>query len=326
MKKWFVVLLVVTLMFTLLADFGGKDSIVICSSAEQFRNDALQNQLHKRFPEYNIVVMYMSTGKAAAKIYAEGKDSEVDILVALETGYLNKINDSLEDISGISRIPYLDGIAPADNNNLWITWERQAGAIVVNQDVLDKYGLEAPKSYADLLKPEYKGLIAMPDPKSSGTGYFFYKTWVNTMGEEGALDYVDQLYGNLKQFTESGSGPIKLLKQGEVAIGLALTFQAVNEINVGQPLEIIFPETGSPYSLTGAAVIKGHTQKPGVEEVFDFIANEFLVYDKENFSPEAVYEGQNNQIENYPQNIQYADMTGIQDIQEKERLLDLWKY
>ena len=31
-------------------------------------------------------------------------------------------------------------------------------------------------------------------------------------------------------------------------------------------------------------------------------------------------------IENYPEDIEYADMTGIQEIQEKERLLGLWKY
>lgn len=326
MKKGIIILLVVTLLFTFLADFGSKESIVICSSSEQFRNDALQEQLNARFPQYNIIVMYMATGKAAAKIYAEGPSSEIDILVGLETGYLNKIKGSLADITNVSRIQYMDGVTPADNGNLWVTWERQAGAIIVNRSILDKYGLEAPTSYADLLKPEYKGLVAMPDPKSSGTGYFFYKTWVNAMGEANALAYVDQLYGNLKQFTESGSGPIKLLKQGEVAIGLALTFQAVNEINDGQPFEIIYPETGSPYSLTGSAIVSGHQEKDGVSEVFDYIANEFLVYDKENFSPETIYEGQVNTIENYPQNISYADMTGIQDDKEKERLLDLWKY
>jgi iron(III) transport system substrate-binding protein len=315
-----------TLAFMLIADFGGKESIVICASTEQFRNDALQEQLAERFPEYNIVVMYMATGKAATKIYAEGSSSEVDILVGLETGYMNKIQGALADISGRSRIPYMPGVTPADNGNRWVTWERQAGAIIVNRDVLKKHGLEAPKTYADLLKPEYQGLIAMPDPKSSGTGYFFYKTWVNTMGEEAALQFVDDLYGNLKQFTESGSGPIKLLKQGEVGIGLALTFQAVSEINDGQPFEIIFPETGSPYSLTGTAIVDGHEEKTGVAEVYDFIINEFLVYDKENFSPETIYEGQSNTIENYPADIPYADMTGIQDDKEKERLLDLWKY
>lgn len=326
MKKCFALLLAVTLVFTLMADFGGKESIVVCASSEQFRNDELQKQLTEKFPQYNIIVMYMPTGKAASKIYAEGADSEVDILVALETGYLNKISQHLENVSHMSRLPYMNGLHPEDNGNLWVTWERQAGSIVVNTEILDKYGLEAPKTYADLLKPEYKDLVAMPDPKSSGTGFFFYKSWVNTMGDEAALQYVDQLYGNLKQLTESGSGPIKLLKQGEIAVGLALTFQAVNEINQGQPLELIFPETGSPYSLTGTAALKGHLEKPGVSEVFDFIINDFLVYDKENFSPEAVYEGQRNNIPNYPSNIQYADMSGIEDITEKERLLDLWKY
>lgn len=326
MKKGIIFLLLITLLFAVMADYGGKESIVICASTEQYRNDALQQQLTEQFPQYNIVVMYMSTGKAAAKVYAEGPDTEIDILVGLETGYMNKIHDSLEDISGVSRVKYLDGLQVADNRNRWVTWERQAGGIIVNTAILDKYGLEAPRTYEDLLKPEYKGLIAMPDPKSSGTGYFFYKNWVNLWGEDRALEYVDKLYGNLKQLTESGSGPIKLLRQGEIAIGLALTFQAVSEINEGQPFAILYPPEGSPYSLTGTAVIHGHREKPGVEEVYDFIVNQFILYDKEHFSPELVYEGQQIQLENYPEDIPYADMSGIQDDLEKERLLALWKY
>lgn len=326
MKKGFIALLALTLLFTLLAGFGSRESIVICASSEQYRNDHLQQQLNEKFPQYNIIVMYMSTGKAAAKVYAEGSDTEIDILVGLETGYLNKIAGSLADISGKSRIDYMEGLTPQDNGNRWVTWERQAGTIVVNREILDKYGLDAPKTYQDLLKPEYQGLVAMPDPKSSGTGYFFYKNWVNLWGEEQTLAYVDALHGNLKQFTESGSGPIKLLKQGEVAIGLALTFQAVTEINNGQPFEIIFPPEGSPYSLTGTALLEGHQHKAGVAEVYDYIIHEGLLQDKENFSPEIICQGQKVSLPNYPEDIFYADMTGIQDNKEKERLLALWKY
>lgn len=326
MKKILILILLLTFVFTALSVSNGQDRIVICASSEQFRNDVLQEQLNRQFPQYDITVMYMSTGKAAAKVFAEGHRTDVDILVGMETGYLSKIRHCLSDVSGYSRIPYLEGLTPESNHNLWITWERQAGAIIVNKDILEKYGLAVPHSYPDLLKPEYRGLIAMPDPKSSSTGYLFYKNWVNTMGQDAALAYADQLYPNLKQFTESGSGPIKLLKQGEIAVGLALTFQAVNEINDGQPLEIIYPPDGSPYSLTGSSVILGRMQKPGVSEVFDFIANQFLIYDKEHFSPEPIYEQQNNTIPNYPLNIVYADMSGIQDAGEKERLLSLWNY
>ena len=48
------------------------------------------------------------------------------------------------------------------------------------------------------------------------------------------------------------------------------------------------------------------------KKLYDFIVNEFLVYDKENFSPEQIYEGQINEIENYPQNIVYADKNGTE--------------
>ncbi len=326
MKKGLILLLAITLLFTIFAYSGSKETIVICSSAEQFRNDELQAQLSEKFPQYNVIVTYMSTGKAAAKVFAEGEGTEIDILVGLETGYMNKIKDTLADISGMSKIPYNDGLTPEDVGNRWVTWEKQAGAIIVNTEILKKHGLEAPTCYEDLLKPEYEGLVAMPDPKSSGTGYFFYKNWVNMWGEEKTLQFIDDLYPNLKQFTESGSGPIKLLKQGEIAVGLALTFQGVNEQNDGQPFEIIFPDGGSPFSLTGTAIIEGHKDKKGVEEVYDFIINEFLVYDKEYFSPEEIYSGQTNRIENYPQNITYAGMEGIQDYKEKERLLSIWKY
>ena len=326
MKKGIIIILAVTLLFTFLAVSGGQESIVICTSMEQYRSDSLQEQLSKQFPQYNVIVMYMSTGKAAAKISAEGTKTEVDIVVGLETGYLNKIRDSLADLSGMKTVPYIDGLSLEDNDNLWVTWERQAGAIVVNRDILNKYGLEAPRTYEDLLKPEYKGLVAMPDPKSSGTGYFFYKHWVNLWGEEKTLEYVDKLYENLKQFTESGSGPIKMLKQGEAAIGLALTFQAVSEINEGQPFEVIFPPEGSPYSLTGTAIVDEHQNKEGVWEVYEYITNTFLTYDKEHYSPELIYEGQQNALPNYPERIPYADMSGIQDDVEKERLLSQWKY
>lgn len=326
MKKVILGLLLITFLLTALTVGGSEETIVICSSAEQFRNDEMQVQLNEQFPQYNIVVMYMPTGKAATKIAVEGSHTDVDILVGLETGYLSKIQDNLADISGRSKLEYLDGLTPADNGNRWVTWERFAGAIVVNEQVLHKYNLDIPSGYEDLLKPEYENLIAMPDPKSSGTGYFFYKNWVNEWGTQTALAYVDQLEKNLKQFTESGSGPVKLMIQGETGIGLAMTFQAVSEINEGLPFKIIYPEEGSPYSLTGTAIVNGHEEKKGVSDVYNYIINESLIYDKEHFSPEKILKEQNNLIPNYPENIHYANMEGISDPNEKERLLNLWKY
>lgn len=326
MKKILVCISLLAAFLTYQVSVDADDAIIIYSSLEQYRGEELQKQLKDNFPQYDIRVMYMPTAKAAAKVSVEETNTDAAIIVGLETSYMEKVKGSLANIDGYSNLDYIDGLKPLDHDNRYVTWERQAGSIVLNEDVLEKYNLPAPTSYEDLLDPMYKGLIAMPDPKSSGTGYFFYKNMVNTRGDEAALTYFDNLSNNIKQFTESGSGPMKLLKQGEVAIGLALTFQAVNEINSGSNFTLLCPEEGSPYSLTGTAMIEGKEHIEGVSEIFSFIVNDFLVYDKEYFSPEKILTTQSNKIENYPQDIIYADMKGISDMSEKERLLNLWKF
>ena len=325
MKKLLAILIILAFILTYGVVKSEKDSIIIYSSMEQYRTEELQKQLNEKFPDKNISVMYVSTAKAAAKIKVEKEQSDADIVVGLETSYLEKVKNSLQDLSGIQTQDYLPDLSMDKNDNKYITWERQAGTFIINKNVLKKYHLQAPTSYEDLLKPCYRNLISMPDPKTSGTGYFFYKSLVNELGDKGALAYFDQLEKNVKSFTESGSGPVKLLIQGEVAIGLGLTFQAMDEISKGSPFEIVYPEEGSPYSLTGTAIIKGKDTEE-VREIFEFIANDFFIYDKENFSPEQVLVKQKNNIKGYPENIHYANMQGISEIKEKERLLKLWKY
>lgn len=55
--------------------------------------------------------------------------------------------------------------------------------------------------------------------------------------------------------------------QGEVAIGLGMTSQAVKEINRGVPLEIIFFAEGSPFSMYGNAILSKSADRPEVRDV-----------------------------------------------------------
>ena len=324
MKKIICALIAVTVFLTVITTERSENTIIIYSCMEQFRNDELQKQLNEQFPELDVHVMYMSTAKAAAKISIEGAETDADIIVNLENAYMTKVEEHMADVSRYSYLEYEDDMVVESGK--YLIWDRQAGSIIVNKTILERENLPMPETYEDLLNPIYKNYIAMPDPKSSGTGYFFFKSLVNTLGEDEAFAYIDELAKNVKQFTESGSGPVKLLIQGEVAIGLGLTFQAVNELNNGNDFIIIEPEYGSPFSLTSVSMLEGRQNSEDIVRVFEFIANDYMVYDKKYGSPEKVLKEQENGIENYPENITYADMTGIEDIEEKERLLGKWKY
>ena len=324
MKKFLCILIVVAVVLVCVTSVRSDNTIIVYSCMEHFRNEALQAQLNEAFPDLDVFVMYVSTAKAAAKLSIEGPSTDADIIVGLESAYMRKVENHMADVSKYSRLEYLPDMVTDNNQSL--TWERQAGSIIVNKTVLDKHNLPVPKTYEDLLNPAYKNLIAMPDPKSSGTGFFFFKNLVNVMGEDAAFDYIDKLAVNVKSFTESGSGPVKLLIQGEIAIGLSLTFQGVNELNNGNDFLLIEPEYGSPFSITSTSMVKGREDNEHIEKVFEFIVNDYMIYDKTYGSPEQVLTVQENGFDNYPQNIRYADMTGIDDISEKERLLAKWKY
>lgn len=324
MKKILYSLIICAAVLLSIATTKNSNTIIIYSSMEQFRNDALQEQLNENFPELDVYVMYVSTGKAAAKLSMEGTSTDADIVVGLDNAYMKKIEEHMADVRAYSHLEYEEDMVVSGGK--YLTWERQAGSIIVNKTILERENLPVPETYEDLLNPIYKNYIAMPDPKSSGTGFFFLKGLVNVMGEDKAFSYMDELAKNIKQFTESGSGPVKLLIQGEVAIGLGLTFQGVNELNNGNDFLLIEPEYGSPYSMTSTSMVEGRQEDKNIVRVFAFIVNEYMVYDKMYGSPEKVLVNQTNAIENYPSDIHYADMTGIDDIEEKERLLAKWKY
>lgn len=72
------------------------------------------------------------------------------------------------------------------------------GPTCINIDTgwFEKEGLEAPKSYEDLAKPEYKGLTVLLDPTSSTTGASFMIGTVAKFGEDGFTDYWKSLVDN----------------------------------------------------------------------------------------------------------------------------------
>lgn len=297
--------------------------VVIYSGAEEYRNEYFSKRLKEQFPDYDISIEYMPTGELAAKLAAEGTDTDIDIIYDLDYSYAGLVEQYLADLSEYDQSIYTDDVKVA--NNKYLPECRNGGAIIINPDVLAEKGLAEPTCYDDLLKPEYKNLISMPNPKSSGTGYMFLKSLVNTWGEEKAFDYFNKLSDNILQFTTSGSGPVNALVQKEAAIGLGMTAQAVTKINEGANLKIVFFEEGSPFSLYGYAMPEGKQNKKAVKDVFDFFYNTLVEEDKQLFYPEQIYNDKTFVVENYPTDIHYADMSG-NTTEEKTRLLENWEH
>ena len=306
------------------AGCGGGETITIFTSVEDYVVEDMNARLSEAFPEYNIIVEYVSTGNHAAKLKTEGKNSECDISYDLEYAYMEQLDRAgvLADLSAYNRDIYMEDTVVEGN---YLVQCRVGGAVILNTQLLAEKNLPEPTSYEDLLDPKYKGLISMANPKSSGTGYMFYKSLVNAWGEQKALEYFDKLTPNILQYTSSGSGPVNALLQKEAAIGFGMTSHAVTQINEGAPLKVVYFDEGSPYTMYGQAIIAGKETRESVKAVFDFLVNTYSYELNEKFFPEQMFKDKAPQVQNYPTNIKYSDMSN-NTIEEKERLLGLWKY
>ncbi len=300
-----------------------KESVIVCSSAEDFRNAYFARRFKEALPDIDVVIDYYPTGNHAAKLLSEGSRSACDISYDMEFAYLEKLKGNLAALPQYDQSIYTDDFIRKDAK--WLPSYRNGGAVILNTQVLRAKGIPEPKSYEDLLKPIYRGLISMPNPKTSGTGYMFLANLAQVMGEKKAFDYFEKLSDNILQFTSSGSGPVKALVQGEAAVGLGMTGHAAIEISKGAPLKITFFKEGSPYTLYGMAVVKGKEKRPAVQKVVRFFYEHLMQENNEKFFPERVFKDKAYRLPNFPEKIQYADM-GEDTLARKEHLLSLWDF
>ena len=320
MKKVKVfILLILFTFFT--SGCGNDDTVVIYSAMDEERNQALQEQLKEKLTDIDVKVQAISTGNLAAKIKNEGENIEADIVLDLETAHMENVKENFASLSSFDTSMYLDGINKEENYLIWVKYTMN---LIIDNEYFKEHNLKVPKTYNDLLKKDYKNLIAMPDPKVSGTGYAFFINAVNEMGEDDAVKYFNKLKNNLREFSTSGSGPTNLLKQGEIAIAMGMTAQGVMAINEGYDFSIVELESGSPYNTTAFGIIKGREEKENVKKVFEWLLNDFIRYDKENYYPDIILKDQKSNIKNYPSNLTDGNMTGINSVETKEHLTEVW--
>jgi iron(III) transport system substrate-binding protein len=132
-------------------------------------------------------------------------------------------------------------------------------AFGVNTAVLGAHGLTPPTSWADLVKPQYEGLIAMGHPATSGTGYSILGTvmQMNNKNIEVGFDYLEALNRNVAQYTRTGAEAARVAGRGEAAIGIAFSHDIVDAAQISPDLRVVFPGDGTGYEIGGMALIAG---------------------------------------------------------------------
>ena len=139
-----------------------------------------------------------------------------------------------------------------------------------NPELLAKKKLPVPRTWADLLKPEYRGEIQVANPASSGTAYTMVATLVQLMGEDKAFDYMKQLHRNISQYTRSGTAPIKAVARGETTVSISFIHDAPGEKMQGFAVETVTPAEGTGAEIGSMSIIKGSRNLDAAKKFYEW--------------------------------------------------------
>jgi iron(III) transport system substrate-binding protein len=140
----------------------------------------------------------------------------------------------------------------------------------VNEKLLKEKGLAVPETWKELGDARYKGLIAMPNPNTSGTGYVMMTTIVQIYGDDAGFELVKAIHKNVAQYTRSGGDPSLLAGRGEVAVGVSFANDVVERVRKGFPLRFVAPKDGTGYEIGALNLVKGAANRAAALRLIDW--------------------------------------------------------
>jgi iron(III) transport system substrate-binding protein len=312
--------------------FAEKTQLLVYTALETDQLKAYQEGFNKTNPDIELKWVRDSTGVITAKLLAEKANPQADAVMGVAASSL-----ALLDKQGML-IPYaplnLDAIMAQYRDKkkppAWFGMDVWGATMCFNTVEAQKKNIPKPESWQDLTKPVYKGQVVMPNPASSGTGYFDVVAWLTLFGDQdgkgGGWKYMDGLHANIAQYTHSGSKPCNMAASGEFVVGISFEYRANANKAKGAPIDLVFPKEGLGWDLEAFAIHKGTKKLDAAKKLADWASSKdaMLLYGK-NFAITAqpgVAAPLANVPKDYEQRLVKLDFNYAAE--QRERILAEW--
>src|SRR5688500_8616596 len=154
--------------------FAQKTELLVYTALETDQLKAYTESFQKTNPNIDLKFVRDSTGVITAKLLAEKANPQADVIfgVAASSMEIFKAEGMLAPSAPAGFNALNRKFSDAANPPSWVGMDVFAAVVCYNTVEGKKKNIPQPQTWADLVKPVYKGQVTMPNPASSGTGFF----------------------------------------------------------------------------------------------------------------------------------------------------------
>jgi iron(III) transport system substrate-binding protein len=273
-RRWMMLTISVVIAMFLSTTVMAKDKVTVYTSLETDETVKYLEVARKDLPDLDIDIIRLSTGELGARMIAEKDNPQADCIWGWAV-------TNMEQFIPLGMLePYKPkGVEKLDKRFVepkynYVGIDMYIAAFCVNTKVMKEKDLPMPKGWNDLLNPKFKGLIAMPDPAASGTGFLqiasILQMYGAKEGKEDGWEFLKKLDKNMGQYIKSGSRPAKMTAQGEFAVGCSFDFVVGELKKQGFPVEFVFPVEGAGYEVEANALLKKAKNPKAAKKFLDW--------------------------------------------------------
>jgi iron(III) transport system substrate-binding protein len=161
-------------------------------------------------------------------------------------------------------------------DHTWHAFAGRARVLLVNTQLVPE--AERPRGLLDLTDPKWKGRIAMAKPQF-GTTATQAACLFEVLGTDRARAFYLGLKANGIQIVPGNKQVAEGVGQGQFAVGLTDTDDAMGEVEAGRPVALVFPDRDRPaedrmgtlFIPNTVAVIKGCPNPDGARKLVDYL-------------------------------------------------------
>jgi iron(III) transport system substrate-binding protein len=223
----------------------------------------------KLHPGVDVEVFRSGTTEVMAKLGAEfaAGQPRPDLLFIADSASMEllKAADRLEPHREASVEGIPEGLIDKDRTYF--------GTKVISTGIVyNRAAKEKPASWADLMKPEYKGQISMASPLYSGAAAI--KLSAVAARPDLGWAFVEALKANEASAVRGNGAVLRAVATGEKTYGILVDFMAYNAKAQGSPVEFVFPKEGVTVVTEPVAILRTAQNKPAARAFVDYLLSE----------------------------------------------------